>query len=131
GRTRAAGGTTNTGMAELVVGRALLIIGQHFISLGGFLETRLGGFVARITIRVVLHRQTSIRFLDLVCGRAFGYAQSFVIVSFRHAWSLRSKRPEQRRPPPRLLGFYSRRRVTNWCLTSSRRPLLRNRHPRH
>src|SRR5699024_5249764 len=53
----------------------------------------LGLRVIRIAIRVILHRQAPIGLLYFVLGRILGYAQCFVIISFRHTWS-QSKKAE-------------------------------------
>ena len=42
------------GLAELVVGPALLFVGQYRVGVGGLLEAVLGVVVARVTVRMVL-----------------------------------------------------------------------------
>lgn len=55
----------DAGMAVLVVRRTLARVGQHFIGLVGLFEHFFRRFVIGITVRVVLHRQTTVSFLQL------------------------------------------------------------------
>ncbi len=72
------------GMAEPVIGRALLLIGEHGIGLVNFLELFLGFRVSCILVRMVLHRQFAIgRFQRLAVDAALN-AQYFVVVAFAH-----------------------------------------------
>ena len=52
----------------MIVGLALLIVAENFVSLGSLLEAFLGGLIARILVRVVLYREAAIRFLYVVLG---------------------------------------------------------------
>src|SRR6185436_5519536 len=61
----ASGSALHAGMAKPVIGRALVLIGQGFVGFLGFLEVRLRLRVARIAIGMVLHRQASVRLLDV------------------------------------------------------------------
>ena len=83
-------------MAEAVVEAALLGVGEHRVRLGRFLELLLGRLVARIAIRVVLHRQLAVRALDLAVGRACarrrGFRSSRACSRLRH---LHHRRPQQ------------------------------------
>ena len=54
------------GMAEPVVGGALLIVLQNVVCLTEVLEFRLGLFVPRIAIRVILHGELAVRLLQVV-----------------------------------------------------------------
>ena len=65
----AAGRELTPGVAEAVVQAALLGVGEDRVRLRRFLEFVLGRLVARIAIRVVLHRQLAVRALDLDFGR--------------------------------------------------------------
>src|SRR5690606_29414739 len=82
--TGAAGAAIDGRVAELVVGGALLLIGKHFISFVRFLEVVLCLFVARIAVRVVLHRHSAIGFLDIGVDGVTRHSQHLVIISFRH-----------------------------------------------
>jgi hypothetical protein len=59
-------------MAEAVVRRSLLRIGQHLVGFFGLLEFLFGSFrrlavtLTLIAIRMVLHRLLAIRLLDVV-----------------------------------------------------------------
>ncbi|MNG02380.1 hypothetical protein D3C84_854060 [compost metagenome] len=69
-------------MAVLVVGGALARVGQHFVGLVGLLEFLLGRLVARIAVRVVLHRQAAIGLLQLGLTGAALDTEDFVKVTF-------------------------------------------------
>src|SRR5688572_9542418 len=73
----------HTGMAVLVVAAALLIVGEHLVRFGAFLEPdfRLGAPVAVVAIGVILHRQPAIRALDLLPARVARDAEDLVIIS--------------------------------------------------
>ncbi|MNR14852.1 hypothetical protein D3C85_1313480 [compost metagenome] len=58
--TAAAHARIDTGMAVLVVRRALAGVGQHFVGLVGLLEHLFRRLVIGITVRVVLHRQATV-----------------------------------------------------------------------
>ena len=79
-----AGLRVDPGMTELVVRRLLLRVRQHRVGLVGLLEALLGGLVARVAVRVVLHRDAAIGLLDLGLVRATLDAQYIVVISFRH-----------------------------------------------
>ena len=72
------------GMAEAVIGRALLLVLQDVVGFVQFLEFLLGGFVARILVRVILHRRLAECLLDGIAVGVTGYAQQFVVVLLRH-----------------------------------------------
>ena len=59
------------GMAVLVVGGALLRVAQDFVGLAQFLELLLGGFVARVLVRVILDRELAVGLLDFLVGPRF------------------------------------------------------------
>lgn len=71
-------------MAVRVVGAPLIAIGQHFVGFLAFLERRFGSRIARIAVRVVLHRTTPVRLLQLLVAGATGNAQHFVVIAFAH-----------------------------------------------
>jgi len=55
--------STNTGMAKLIISVALFRITKDFIGLVGFLEKRFRLIITRITIRMMLHGNTTIGLL--------------------------------------------------------------------
>ena len=59
----------DAGVAEAIVEAALLGVGEDGVRFRRFLELLLGGLVARIAIRVILHRQLAVGALDLDVGR--------------------------------------------------------------
>ena len=71
-------------MAVAVVRCAFAVVLEDLVGLGRFLETLLGAFVARIAVRVMLHRQLAIRFLDRVDAGVVADPQNLVIVALRH-----------------------------------------------
>ena len=75
----------HAGVAEAIVGGALVAVGEDRVGLGRFLELLLGRVVARVAIGVVLERQLAVGALDLpVRGRARD-AQDLVVVALSHA----------------------------------------------
>ena len=71
-------------MAEAVIGGALLIVLQDVVGLADFLEFLLGALVARVAVRVMLHRELAIGLLQLVGARRFGHAEDLVKVLLSH-----------------------------------------------
>ena len=70
------------GMTEAIILRALFRIRQDLVGLVEFLEVFLGLFVAGITVRMELNRQTPVGFLEFVIPGAPGNSQDFIIVAF-------------------------------------------------
>src|SRR5690606_3577419 len=70
------------GMAMGVVGAALAGIGQDLVGLLALLERGLRGGIARIAVRVVLHRAAAIGLLQLFVAGGAGHAEDFVVVAF-------------------------------------------------
>ena len=66
------------GIAEAVESRALFGVGQNVISLRDFLEMFLGLGVARIAVRMVLHRELAVAGFDLIRRRAAGDSEDLV-----------------------------------------------------
>ena len=71
-------------MAEAVIGRALFGILQHIISLIQFLELGFGFRIALIAIRVPLHRELAVGFLEVILARIARDAENLVIIAFCH-----------------------------------------------
>jgi ABC-type uncharacterized transport system permease subunit len=72
----------DTGVTVLIVGRALVRVGEHLVGLFGLLEAVLRLLVTLIAVRVMLHGQLAVGLLDVVVGGAFGQAEGFVVVAF-------------------------------------------------
>src|SRR5690606_10129390 len=70
------------GMAMGVVGTALAGIGQDLVGLLALLERGFGRGVARIAVRVVLHRAAAISLLQLLVAGGAWHAEDFVVVAF-------------------------------------------------
>ena len=71
-------------MAEAVIGRALFGILQHIVSLIQFLEFGFGFRIALIAIRVPLHRELAVGFLEVILARIARDAENLVIIAFCH-----------------------------------------------
>src|SRR5690606_38270018 len=67
-------------VAELVVGRPLLRVRQHVVSLVRLLEALFRLRVARVAVRVVLHRHPPVGLLQLLLGSIAGHTQLFVVI---------------------------------------------------
>jgi hypothetical protein len=72
------------GMAEAVIGGALVAVLEHFIGFVEFAEFMLAFGVARIAIGMMLHRQLAECTLELDLGAGARDAQNFVIVALGH-----------------------------------------------
>ncbi len=72
------------GMAEPVIGGALLIVLQNVIGLADVLEFLFGRLVARIAVRVTLHRQLAIGFFQIVGAGGFVDAENLVKILLGH-----------------------------------------------
>ena len=64
----------DAGVAVLVVGRALLRVGQDLVGFLRFLEVLLGIRVIRIAVRMPFHGELAVRLLDVLFGRVPVYA---------------------------------------------------------
>ena len=69
-------------MAELVILRALVGIGQHLVGLVDLLEALLAFFIARMQVRVVGLGQLAVGFFDFVLGCPLFDTEHFIIISF-------------------------------------------------
>ena len=79
GAAKAAAGAAH--MSEAVILRALFGIAQNVVGFRSFLEFLFRFGVARIAIRMILHRQLAIGFLDLfLAGRTLD-PENFIIVA--------------------------------------------------
>ena len=106
GAAAAAEVRVDAGVAVLVVGRALLRVGQHLVGFLGLLELLLGLLVvvALVAVRVVLHRQLAIGLLDLLVGGVLRDAEHLVVVALCHGSAARSHRSSSRETPRRGTG---------------------------
>jgi hypothetical protein len=90
-------------VAELVVARALLRVGEDLVRLGDLLERLLGLLVAGVAVGVVLERELAVRLLDVVLGGALRQTEHVVVVALlRHESGPRlqalGSRNDRRRP---------------------------------
>lgn len=81
---RGASIATNASVTKLIIARPLLFIRQNFVRLRNFFELFLRSLIARIFVRMILHRQLAVSFLDFIIGSVFGHSQNFIIISFCH-----------------------------------------------
>ncbi len=72
---RAAAAILERSVTEAVIGRPLLVILQDIVGFTDIFKLLLGCLVARIAIRVKLHRELPVRLLHFVGGRAPRYAE--------------------------------------------------------
>ena len=105
----------------IVVGSALLLIGEHFVRLVDLLELLCGELIVGVKVGVILLDELFIRRLDLLLRRVLAHAENFVIVLFFcHALFLLSPvKGRQRRPLNNLLMPCGTRRVPYWWNSSS------------
>ncbi len=71
----------NPGMTKLVIGSFFVFVGQDLIGFFDFFKAGLGRLIARVAVRVILHRQALIGLLDLPLAGVATDAQYFVIIS--------------------------------------------------
>ena len=71
-------------MAETVIGGALLVVLEDIIGLGDVLELLFGLLVIRVAVRMILHRQFTIGFLQVVGAGVPGNPKCRVKVIFSH-----------------------------------------------
>ena len=82
-----------SGMAEAVIGGALIAVLEDVVGLVEFFELVLAVGVARIAVRVMLHGELAERGLELDLGAGARDAQDLVIVALGHAGpAVRSER---------------------------------------
>jgi hypothetical protein len=73
------------GMAEAVIGGALVAVLEDVVGLVDFLKPMLALFVARITVRMMLHRKFAECCLELDLGGSSGNTEDFVVIALRHS----------------------------------------------
>src|SRR6185437_4873473 len=76
--------TTNAGMAEAIVGSALVRVAQHLVGLARLLESFIGRVVSRVAIGMVLERLLAICALKLLFRGLARDPQHFVVIGFAH-----------------------------------------------
>ena len=72
----------DAGESELVVRLSFLRIGDDVVGLGSFLETLLGGVVARVLVGMVADRELAVCLLYIIQRGALVDAKYFVVVPF-------------------------------------------------
>ena len=68
----------------MVVGGAFLRVADRFVGFAEFLEFLLGGFVARVFIRVIFYREFAVGLFDVLVGGLAGDAEHFVVIPLGH-----------------------------------------------
>ena len=74
----------NTGMPKLVIGGTLLAITEDLVGLFDLFELGLRIFTVGVTIRVKLHRHSTIGLLQIGLTGIPIHTEHFVVISFRH-----------------------------------------------
>jgi len=82
GLVKAAAVGADSGVAEAIVGSALVAVGEDGVSLGGFLEAVFGCGVAGIAVGVVLHGELAVGAFDFLLAGGSFYTENFVVVAF-------------------------------------------------
>src|SRR5690606_23800232 len=101
--TAHAGVAGDAGMAEAVVGSALVGLREDLVSLFDFLELRFGVGVARVAVRVIFHGQAPVRLFEIGLSCVSADTQDFVVIAFRHSdLSLATPAAHARALPHRL-----------------------------
>src|SRR4051794_9917797 len=81
---RAGTAVLERGVAEAVIGGALVAVLEYFIGFVEFAEPVFAFGVARIAIRMMLHGELAEGRLEIDLGAGALNAQDFVIVAFAH-----------------------------------------------
>src|SRR5690242_20500193 len=71
--------------SQLIVLFSFFRIAQYFIGFICLLEFFFRGFISRIFIRMIFHRQLAECFLNFLLGGGFLYAEDFVIIFVIHS----------------------------------------------
>src|SRR5665213_42275 len=77
------------GVAEAVIGRALLFVLEDIVGLADVLEALLGLLVARMAVRVAIHGDLAIGLFQRIGRGAFRHAEELVEILLRHPIFLR------------------------------------------
>ena len=80
-------GGAHARVAEAIVETSLLRVGEDGVRLGALLEFLFGELVARVAVRMELHRQPAVRALDFGVARGLGDLEHFVVVALAHAFA--------------------------------------------
>jgi len=80
--TAAARTTAYSGMAEAIIKRAFLVVGQNGISLARLFELLLRIGIVRIAVRMKLHCKLAVSALDLLLAGAARQTENVVIIAF-------------------------------------------------
>ena len=76
----------NARLAETVIGSTLLFVRKHGIGFADSLELFLRRLVARVSVRVILHRETAVGLLNFVGTCSAANAEQLVIVLISHCF---------------------------------------------
>ena len=69
-------------MAELVVARALFLIGKHLVRLVNLFKFLLRLFIAGVQVGVIFFCRFAVGFFQFVIGYGFIHPEDFIIISF-------------------------------------------------
>ncbi len=73
---------THTCMSKAVIQRSLIAVGQNRVRLRDLLKLVFRLRIVRVPIRMMRHREFSVRALDLNLGRRAGHSQHFIKIAF-------------------------------------------------
>ncbi|MNR31366.1 hypothetical protein D3C85_1488730 [compost metagenome] len=74
----------HAGMTVLVIAGTQVLVGQDLVGFLDLFELLFRCGITLIAIRVILHRQTLVRLLDLALVGTFRYPEHFVEIALRH-----------------------------------------------
>src|SRR5205807_2237218 len=87
--TGALGDPHQPGVTVLIVGRALVRVGEHLAGFLRLLEGLLRLPIVGVAVGVILHREPAVGLLDLGLGRRPRYVEYLVVIALRHRRRLR------------------------------------------
>ena len=94
-----AGRRADARVAEPIVRRALVGVGEHRVRLRRLLELLLGVLVAGVAVGMVLERELAVGALDVLVGRVPRDAEHVVVVALAHALATFTIAGRSRRSP--------------------------------
>jgi hypothetical protein len=74
----------DAGMTKLIVGLTFFGVRKDLVRFRCVLETNIGIRGIWVSIGMIFHRETTIRFLDIAIARASVYPEHFVVIAFSH-----------------------------------------------
>src|SRR5438309_6716920 len=88
-RSSRAAARLDTGVTVLIVGRALVRVGEHLAGFLRLLEGLLRVPIVGVAVGVIFHREPAVGLLDLGLSRRPRYVEYLVVIALRHRRRLR------------------------------------------